>query len=370
MKNNPRILAPDALRGGIMILMALDHANHFIAQKHSSGEYWGGPYPSYTDGLAFLTRAVTHLAAPGFFFLMGMGMLLYARSRQQQGWDKKKIFGHFVLRGMILIVLQLVVVVRSWQFSPGGWSLEVYIGVLFALGCTMIVGSSVLWMRPKYLLILTLSFFLGSALLVPDPSQWSEVFSTLERLLLIPGGTLDLWVNYPVLPWVALVLFGMLFGHWLLDDKEKAFQRAAWLGGVFLMSFFVLRLLDGFGNIRPRAGDTWIDFLNVVKYPPSMTFILLTLGINLLLLWGLAQINERGLRYIRPLVVFGQVPLFFYITHLFLYAGLGIWLKPEGTSILQMYPFWLVGLVILYPLCLKYGQFKRNQSKQSVAQFF
>jgi uncharacterized membrane protein len=370
MKKNSRIQAPDALRGVIMVLMALDHANHFIAQKHSPGEYWGGSYPSYPDGLAFMTRAVTHLAAPGFFFLMGMGMLLFARSRQQQGWDKKKIVGHFITRGLILIALQLLVVVRSWQFSPGGWALEVYIGVLFALGGTMILGISALWLRPKLLLILTLSFVLGSAILAPDPNQWTEVFSTLERLLFIPGGNLALWVNYPVLPWMGLVLFGVLFGHWLIENKEKAFRRAAWLGSAFLTAFFILRILDGFGNIRPRAGNTWIDFLNVVKYPPSITFILLTLGINLLLLWGLAQISEKTTRYIQPLVVYGQVPLFFYIAHLFLYAGLGIWLTPEGTSIPQMYIYWLLGLVILYPLCTQYGRFKRAQSRRSLVQYF
>ena len=370
MKKIPRMPAPDALRGIIMVLMALDHANIFIAHKHSSGEYWGGPYPSYPDGLAFITRAITHLAAPGFFFLMGIGMLLFTRSRQQQGWDKKKIIGHFMLRGLILIALQLLVVVRSWQFSPGGWALEVYIGVLFALGGTMILGSGALWLAPKYLLILTLSFVGGNAMMAPNPSQWTETFSTLERLLFVPGGNLALWVNYPVLPWMALVLFGMLFGHWLIENKEKAFQRGAWMGSAFLVAFMILRILDGFGNIRPRSGDTWIDFLNVVKYPPSLTFILLTLGINLLLLWGLAQISEKASRYVQPLVVYGRVPLFFYVAHLFLYAGLGIWLTPGGTSIPQMYPYWLLGLVILYPLCTQYGRFKRAQSGRSVVQYF
>jgi len=368
-KLRSRLLAPDALRGLIMVLMALDHANHFIAQKHSSGEYWGGPFPVYHDGLPFLTRLVTHLAAPGFFFLMGMGMLLFTRSRQQLGWGKKKIIAHFVIRGLILIVLQLLVVVRSWQFSPGGWELEIYIGVLVALGGTMILGSLMLWLPPKYLLPLILATLLGNAFLPPDPNQWTGAFSTLERLLWIPGGSLALWVNYPVLPWLPLVLFGMLFGHWLMANKDKAFRRAAWLGSALILAFIIMRIVDGFGNIRPRAGDTWIDFLNMVKYPPSLTFIFLTLGINLLLLWGFAQISEKTARYLQPLVVFGQVPLFFYVAHLFLYAGLGIWLTPGGTSIIQMYPYWLLGLLILYPLCLKFREFKRGRSERSVFQF-
>ena len=80
-----RLLSLDGLRGLIMVLMALDHANHFIAQQHSPGEYWGGPFPAYRDVLPFLTRLVTHLCAPGFFFLMGVSMFLFANSRRKQG---------------------------------------------------------------------------------------------------------------------------------------------------------------------------------------------------------------------------------------------------------------------------------------------
>ncbi|MEN8173168.1 MAG: heparan-alpha-glucosaminide N-acetyltransferase domain-containing protein, partial [Chloroflexota bacterium] len=345
------------------------HANHFIAQKHSSGEYWGGPFPIYHDAFSFLTRFVTHLAAPGFFFLMGMGMLLYSRSRGQLGWNKTKIISHFIVRGLILIALQMLVILRSWQLSPGGWVLEIYIGVLFALGGTMIVGSLALWLPPKYLIGFTMTTLLGVAFLIPDPNQWSGSFSTLERILLIPGGDLALWVNYPVIPWLPLVLFGMLFGHWLHENAAVAYRRAAWMGSAFLLAFLILRIANGFGNIRPRAGDFWIDFLNPVKYPPSLTFILLTLGINLLLLWGFSQSNESVSRYIQPLAAFGQVPLFFYVAHLFLYAGLGIWLTPAGTSLIKMYPFWLLGLLILYPLSLKYRRFKNTLTENSFFQY-
>jgi len=92
----PRLFSIDALRGLIMVLMALDHANYFITNLHSIGEYWGGsPLPVYNDPLVFLTRFVTHLAAPGFFFLMGTGMILFANSRQKQGWKKSAIIQHF-----------------------------------------------------------------------------------------------------------------------------------------------------------------------------------------------------------------------------------------------------------------------------------
>ncbi|GAG66872.1 unnamed protein product, partial [marine sediment metagenome] len=113
--------------------MALDHANHFVAQQHSPGEYWGGLFPVYHAALTFLTRFVTHLAAPGFFTLMGAGMVLFADSRRQRGWSRWQVLRHFLLRGMLLIVLQFVVINRAWELSPGGWVLTVYVGVLFAL---------------------------------------------------------------------------------------------------------------------------------------------------------------------------------------------------------------------------------------------
>jgi uncharacterized membrane protein len=365
-----RLFPLDALRGLIMVLMALDHANHFIAQQHPPGEYWGGWFPIYHDALAFLTRLVTHLSAPGFFFLMGIGMLLFAHSRRKRGWSGWAIIRHFLIRGGLLITLQLLVVNRAWELSPGGWPLDIYIGVLFALGGTMILGSALLWLKPEVLLGLTAILVLGAELLTPDPSRWNQAFQPLNRLLLVPGGNPVLWVNYPVLPWLELVTFGMVFGHWLLDDPRQAFERALKLGGVFVLAFLVLRTLDGFGNIRPRGGNTWIHFLNVVKYPPSITFNLLTVGVNLIIMGLFARASDKSRRFFGPLVVLGQVPLFFYLIHLFLYAGLGLWLTPKGTSTPKMYPYWLLGLLILYPLCLWYGGLKHRRPADSILRFF
>lgn len=365
-----RLLPLDALRGSLVVLMALDHANHFIAQQHSPGEYWGGRVPVYHDALTFLTRLVTHLSAPGFFFLMGVGMVLFANSRRKQGRSRWLVIRHFLMRGGLLIALQLLIVNRAWELSPGGWSLDVYIGVLFALGGTMILSSPLLWLKPQVLLVLTAVLVLGTELLTPDPGLWNQAFQPLARLLLVPGGDPGLWVNYPVLSWLELVTFGMLFGTWLVDNSRKAFERALGLGVACILAFLVLRYLDGFGNIRSREGNTWIDFLNVVKYPPGITFNLLTMGVNMVVMGLFARAGEKPRRFLRPLVVFGQVPLFFYLTHLFLYAGLGLWLTPGGTSISRMYPYWLLGLLILYPLCLWYGRLKHRQPASSLLRFF
>jgi uncharacterized membrane protein len=374
MSKGGRLFPLDALRGLIMVLMALDHANDFVAQKHPIREMWGGGFPAYSGALAFLTRLVTHPAASGFFFLMGAGMVLFTHSRRKGGWSRWAITRHFLIRGVLLMALQFLVVNRAWELSPGGWEPSVYAGVLFALGGTMILGSLLLWLKPGYLLVLTVVLVLGTEFLHPDPSLWEQIeFVTrtdkLNLLLIYPGGTINLWSNYPILPWLELVTFGMVFGYRLRDDRQKAFDRALKLGGAFLLAFAVVRYLDGFGNIRPRMGNSWIDLLNVVKYPPSMVFTLLTTGVNLILLGLFAQVRTKGQQLFQALVVFGQVPLFFYLVHLSLYARLGLWLTPEGTSILAMYPLWLLGLVFLYPLCLWYGRLKHRQPANSILRF-
>jgi hypothetical protein len=94
------------------------------------------------------------------------------------------------------------------------------------------------------------------------------------------------------------------------------------------------------------------------------------MGVNLVVLGLFAQVGERWRRFLQPLAVFGRTPLFFYVTHLFLYAGLGHWLTPTGTTILEMFPYWLLGLLILYPLCLGYGWIKQRQPANSILRFF
>jgi len=366
-----RLFAMGAFRGLIIVFMALDHANHFIAQKHPPSELWDGVFPVYYDLLAFLTRLVTHVAAPGFFFLMGVGMLLFAHARQERGWSRWAVIRHFVIRGGVLIALQLLIVNCAWELSPEGWGLKLYIGVLFALGGCMLLGSLLLWLKPTYLLGLTLLLFAGTEVLHPGLGMWGTVsHDPASVILLTPGGSSSLWSYYPILPWLELTVFGMFFGHWLVKDPQKAFSRAWKLGAAFLLAFLVVRYLDGFGNIRPRMSNSWMDFLSPVKYPPSMSFTLMTAGVNLILLWMFSRASERVQPFLQPLVVFGQAPLFFYVLHLFLYAGIGYLVAPKGTSIPVMAPFWLVGLLILFPLCLLYGRFKHRQPANSILRFF
>ena len=204
----------------------------------------------------------------------------------------------------------------------------------------------------------------------PHPEMWGTLDNEPWNLLLLySGGDGAFWSNYPILPWLELVIFGMIFGHWLLKDQKRAWQTGLWLGITLLASFVAIRYFDGFGVIRPRAGESWIDFMNVVKYPPSLAFTFLTMGVNLVFLWFFSK-SWKSIETIgRPLVIFGSEPLFMYVMHLALYMLLGRLFASRNLSIPAMLPYWLLGLLILYPLALLFGRFKRNQPSQSIWRF-
>ncbi|MFN8597656.1 MAG: heparan-alpha-glucosaminide N-acetyltransferase domain-containing protein [Anaerolineae bacterium] len=352
----------DALRGAIMIVMALDHANDFIAGQHPAPEMWTG-VPRYVDAVPFVTRLVTHLAAPGFFFLMGVSLWLLAVSRRRTGWTTRQITLHLMARGAILIVLQFFVENRAWPIGQTG-GFPIYFGVLFGLGAAMIFGSLLLNVRSSLLLGISAALILITEVVVGSASA-RVAYSVVVRALIIPGTTGSVLVYYPVVPWLGVTGLGIAFGRWLKRDRAAAYRGAGLIGVIALVLFVVLRALGDFGNIRSALTANWIDVLNVVKYPPAIVFLLLTLGIDLLLLRAFSRAGQVAPRWLKPIIVLGQSPLFFYLVHLYLYAILGL-IVGHDLGILRMLPFWLFGLLILLPLCWLYGQFKQRQPMTSV----
>ncbi len=357
--SSPRRLLPlDALRGLLMVVMALDHANTFISHGKLGFELWAGPFPNYYgDTLAFLTRCVTHIAAPGFFFLMGASMELFAHSRRGQGWSAARIARHFAVRAGLLLFLQFCVENPAWRLGQPDNG-QTYYGVLYALGGTMLIGILLLRLPSHWLIGLSLLLIVATELLLPADRSGEIGAAPLLRLWLLPGSGEDMLVLDPLMPWLGVLGLGMAYGQWLERDREQAFRGALRLGAAALALFVPLRLYNGFGNIRPLQGNDWITLLNVVKYPPSLTFLLLTLGIDLLALGFFAQVTNKTQRVLQPLAIFGRVPLFFYVAHLYLYGLLGLWIT---TDIATMYLYWLIGLALLFPMCWGYDRFKHNR---------
>ncbi len=379
-----RLVALDAHRGLIMVLMAIDHASYFIARVHSM-EFWGTALPVYSTVFWFWTRWVTHLCAPGFFFLMGIGMTLFASAHFKAGWDEGRITRFFVIRGLLLILLQLLVedpawilgnlfvdpgvmVIRGGGVPGGGTGGMIYLGVLFALG-----GAMVFWAfvrrAPLWLIgLISVASAVATQLVTPGLDHTGALYSPLVRMLVIPGHT-NIWVVfYPVVPWLGATGMGLLFGELLERDADRAGRVAGWTGFGFLVLFVILRAIGGFGNLNevPAGG---MGFLNVTKYPPGLDFLAVTMGVNLLLMTLWRRIGPRLQNDYLPLPVFGRVALFFYLLHLWIYGLLGLF-STGGRGLVTMYVFWLLGLLILYPLCYWYNGFKHRKPLTSLWRFF
>lgn len=377
---NKRLLSLDAMRGLIMVLMALDHASFFIAKTHSH-EFWGTAMPRYDSVMPFLLRAVTHLCAPGFFLLMGVGMALFIGGRIREGWGSWRVARFFFIRGFLLIAFQQFLENPAWYLGSlgtatgaftsrggpipgGGASSKFYLGVLYGLGSTMVVWG-LLFRLPTFAVIAVSVAAIGlTQVVVSEFADPRAVYPPFMRMLLIPGHTDEWMVFYPTIPWMGITGLGMVLGR-LLQGHHAGVVRGLCISGAgALVLFVIICLLDGFGNFH-RAEPGWIGFFNLTKYPPDLSFLLLTTGIDLLLLRSWMWLESRNPSGGQIMAVFGSSPLFFYITHLYLYALMG-WAFPHGMGLVQMLLFWIAGLLILYPFCLWYGRFKQGRPTGSL----
>lgn len=359
-----RLISLDALKGFCMVIMALDHANYFIAHKDPISEFWAGPTPLYENFLQFITRIISHPAAPGFFFLMGTGVTLFSISRLKNGWSQWQVAKHFVIRGAILIAVQLLIENRLWELRPTGENWNCYFGVLYGLGFSMIV-SGLLNMLPTILLtIFSLGSIIGSEIILKYFIVTNENLSLLTRLLVAPGTSAGLGlgpvdVYYPLFPWIGVAGMGIVFGRHL--NLKKSFL----IGIGLLASFFIIRFLDGLGNIR--STDT---FFTIIKYPPSLAFLCFTLGIDFIILGFFSSSKIVTSKLTDVFSVFGKAPLFFYIAHLILFGLLSFPFGSVGTSLAMIYPFWILVILALYPACLWYGDFKAGKTVNSIWRLF
>jgi len=362
----------------IIVLMAVDHASYFIARVHPL-EIWSTPPPYYADTVAFLTRWLTHLCAPGFFMLMGIGIIYFAESRVAAGWTAGRITRFLATRGAVLLLVQHVLENPAWLMGtlsidpaveatmpmvpgPGG---EVMLGfaVLSALGVAMI-GGSVLWRaNTMALTAVTLLVLLISRDIAPDPASALDPRSVWMQLLFVPGRTGLLQNLYPWVPWLFPMLAGLTIARIIRTNAASMAGGLLWRG-IFLLGMFVIVRWLG-GDPHPPAGGL-IGWLTVTKYPPSWAFFLLTLGINLVLLSALARWPAH---WLAPLEVFGRTPFFFYLAHLWIFSAVS-WFFPMGTSFGVMYLVWAVVVAALYPMCERYAQFKFSQPATSLWRLF
>lgn len=365
-----RLPALDALRGLIMVLMAVDHASLLLAHVHPF-EMWNQPLPAYGSVSWFFTRWLTHLCAPGFFLLMGAGMALLESSRRERGWSAGRVRRFFLLRGAVLVLISYVFeVAPSALMAPAGMEAmsmsPVVLGVLVTLGLSMMLAGAMTGLGARWWFAIGVLAVLAPNVLLP----WLGVERaqhSLALILLSPGQSSLVMSGYPLLPWFGICALGVGFGHLLRRDPERMLRAALPAGLALIAMFALVRAGGGFGNLRLAEGTGWMAWLTVVKYPPSLAFVSLTLGLDLVLLSLLHRLGDSVEWLRRVLLVYGQAPLFFYIAHFYLFgiAGMAIFQKQAAPQWL-LYPLWLAGCAVLYYPCLKFRDFKQRQPEGSL----
>ena len=365
-----------------MVLMALDHASFFIARAHPY-ESWAGAPPFYYAhagagvALAFLTRWVTHLCAPGFFVLMGAGMVWLFNARLKAGWSRARILRFFVTRGLILLVIQHLVENPAWLLgvlsaagpaapSPGGGvNFVFHLGVISALAAAMIFWAFLIEMPAVVVLAVSGAALVASVVMTPPIADAGTLFPAWRLLAFVPSHANLVNVLYPFVPWLAPAGLGIVLARLVAKRPERTILATVAGGGALLAASAALRLA---GTGDPHAAlPGVIGFLSLTKYPPSPAFLAATLGVDLLLIAALtASVTAR---WQSPLEAFGRSPLFFYLLHLWVF-GLLSFAFPAGTSFPVMYAVWAAAVVLMYPACLRYATFKSSKPPDSAWRLF
>jgi uncharacterized membrane protein len=322
-----RIVFLDIVRGLVMVIMALDHTRDFFSNLPFEPEDLNRTYYAL-----FFTRWITHFCAPLFFFLAGTGAFLYGLHRTPQQLSR-----FLWTRGLWLILLEFTVVGTSWTFLfPWG-----FFGVIWALGASMIIMALLVRLPLRWIALLSTAMIVGHDLLDHIRPQQFGSMAWLWTILHVRGGILlpfhiREFVLFQLVPWVAVMAAGYAFGQFYLFEKERRIRLLIRLGICLTLAFVLLRATNLYGNppaglggvsqgdwrIQPTAEKTIILFLDVEKYPPSLQFLFMTLGPSFLLL---AWLEKRDVaRWASPLLIFGRVPMFFYILHLYLVHVLAI----------------------------------------------
>jgi uncharacterized membrane protein len=364
-----------------MVVMALDHTRDFF---HSSAIQGINPLDlARTSPWIFLTRFVTHYCAPTFMFLAGTGAFLAV----MRGKSKRDLSWFLVTRGLWLIFLELTLFMWfGWEFAitPTSYTFA----TLWALGWAMIVLAGLIHLPLRVIGIFGLTLILGhNALDGIKPESWGA-WAPLWMVLHAGGnftiaGKIQIFAFYPLIPWVGVMAAGYSFGA--IYGWESSVRRT-WLlrlGMALTLGFVLLRFSNFYGNPtlwspQKNAVFTVLSFLNVQKYPPSLLYLLVTLGPGLILL-GLFERGTPAL--LKPALVFGRVPMFYYLLHIPLIHGLAVlmnWLRfgggnfaavrvhdappPDaGVGLVWVYVVWLSVVVAVYPACRWFAALKRRR---------
>lgn len=390
-----RIDSIDLLRGIVMVIMLLDHTRDFV---HNAAQQFDPTDLSRTNVALFFTRWITHYCAPVFVFLAGTGAYL----QLARGTSKRQLSRFLVTRGLWLIVLEMTLVKFGISFNPDIRFLG-FLQVIWVIGVSMIVLAALLHL-PKsviagfgLLMIATHNLFdsyqvtgwggPGSPVPGIAAKLWILLHQAFYGFPVFGFPSPIVFVLYPLIPWIGVMAVGYVCGGLYQLDADRRKRLLLVIGGAATLLFIIIRAINLYGDPSPWSHQestllTALSFINTSKYPPSLLFLLMTLGPSLMVLAWFESSSVGG-RLRDFLVTFGRVPLFFYLlqwytAHLFsllLHLATGkpvSWLfqspmefkpPPPGTgfNLFVVYLSWIAGLLLLYPLCKWFAGVKRRR---------
>lgn len=376
MTHRPRVDAVDLTRGVIMIIMALDHTRDFFGMP--------GAQPTNlatTTAALFATRWITNICAPVFFLLIGTGARLSLRKQ-----SVSELARFLVTRGLWLVVAEVVVArCLAYQFNVDYRATMLL--VLWAAGWCMMALAALIRLPMAAVLTIGLGMIAGHNVLdgVRVNAWWWAVLHGPGMVIARPDFTV--FAAYPLIPWIGVTAVGYALGT--VYDWERA-RRQAFLvraGVAASAAFVLLRFVNGYGDPAPWSLQgtplfTALSFLNTSKYPPSLLFLLMTLGPALVLL---AALERDGLRALRPALTIGRVPFLYYVGHFALIHALAVavclvrygsahWMfeSPDlgnypftappgwGYTLPVVYGVWALVVALMYPLCRWFAGVKQR----------
>jgi len=381
-----RVESIDLLRGLVMIIMALDHARDYF---NNSAYLYDPTDLSKASPALFLTRWITHFCAPIFMLLAGVAAFLYGNKN-----GRKAVSFFLLTRGAWLIFVELFVVTVGWTFNL---HFTFYIlQVIWAFGVAMVFLSALVHLSRPLLLTIAGVLIFGHDLLDSIHSSGNTLsavgWSFLHQFEFFSFGNFSFVIGYPILPWLGIITLGYYLGQIYKSDVDPARRKKTLrlLGIATIAGFILIRAINVYGDPNPWSAQrntvyTILSFLNVSKYPPSLCYILMTLGPAFLFL----SATEGPLNALSSkIAVFGRVPFFYYILHIYLFHAIALFaamaqghpasdmtnftnwvtnnpqLKGYGFGLGGVYLVWIIVVLALYPLCKRFDVYKRAHQAQ------
>ncbi len=377
-----RIESIDILRGFVMILMALDHVRDYF---HKYSFFFDPTDWHQTNVTLYITRTITHVCAPSFVFLSGISAFLAGQNKPKK---EQSIF--LVKRGLWIIFLELTIINFGWFFNPF-FPYQIF-QVMWALGFSMICLAGLIHLPWKYILLIGIVIIGGHNTLddihISGNSAFAITWGLLFKYKLFTLFNTHCSIAYPAIPWLGTMILGYCLGLFYTNKYNRTERNRVLLysGLLFIILFVIIRSFNGYGEPykwihKETSILTFFTFMKLSKYPPSLDFLLLTLSFALLFL----RFSDYPLNFLtKRIAVFGRVPLFFYIVHIYIIhivaliaaeatgfgwhsmAYLKSWvllepsLKGYGFSLLTVIIIWLSVIIAHYPLCKKYDFYKRK----------